>query len=1033
MRLVSVALMSAAIALNAPAQVKVWMGKLTLPVYEEGLPDVNPPFDAFSNIKYSYPYTLRTHLTGTRADKALRAVYLENEYLKCSVLPDIGGHLYSCTDKINGREMFYANPSLKKQLIGYRGAWAAFGIEFNFPVSHNWMSMSPVDFAWRNNPDGSGSVFVGNIDRPYGMQWRVELILRPRSTVLEERVTLYNRDMMRHRYYWWNNAAAEVTDDSKLYYPMRYSASHGFTYVDTWPVNHEGMDVSLIKNQTAGPVSQFVHGSREPFMGVWHPKWNSGVVHYADYADLPGKKVWSWGVDPDGLDWRKALSDNNSGYIEIQAGLFRNQETYAFLPPQSTTQFSEYWMPVREIGGISRANLNGVVFMTRDGGKLRVSLNVNRPIPAAHVRVSDGKRVLLDTRETIDPARTFTRELDNAPNGRCSFELSDGKGNILLAHTEDTYDWTPQAEIKTGQQPTVQREADPIEHGADQELNGQLLAALSTYRSALERNPDSFELNRAAGRLAVTVKDYEAGVEYLKRAQQHSSNDAEVQYYLGHGYAGLGDEAHARAQWEGAQRQPQFRAAARFALAQLAAREKRTVDALRLLREALADEPSMVRAGAAEVALLRATGDTAQARELAARCFTEDPTSSWLRYELTMMGTSDDELFVHLGSDPERVLEIAVDYMNLGLYRDALNLLSRDYPKHSPDEAEPGTVLPQEHVLIAYYRAYCRDKLGESGNADYRAASRMSTRYVFPNRPTTLTILKQAIARNPDDATAHFLLGSLRLSAGVVDSAIAEWQTARRLDPGIPVLHRNLGQTLLVLKGDEQGAVNVLREGLKADPANVEVYKGLTQAMSILGRPAADRADVLERYPDRTNMPTSLALDLALTYAEVGRFDDAERLFHNRHFEKEEGGANVGEVYAEVRLKEALAKHTAMPHFPGKVKDLDFASGDAILRGPRFEYYQGLIAKQQGKPDEARQHFARASAGKGVFAVLAAREQGVPDWKQQAERLLNGHALDRGLALAALSRNEEAREVLREVLRAPDRNLSHYLARQALK
>ena len=108
-------------------------------------------------------------------------MYLENEYLKCSVLPDIGGHLYTCIDKISGQPMFYANPSIKKAQIGYRGAWAAFGIEFNFPVSHNWVSMSPVDFSIAKNADGSASVFVGNIDRPYGMQWTVELRLAPGS------------------------------------------------------------------------------------------------------------------------------------------------------------------------------------------------------------------------------------------------------------------------------------------------------------------------------------------------------------------------------------------------------------------------------------------------------------------------------------------------------------------------------------------------------------------------------------------------------------------------------------------------------------------------------------------------------------------------------------------------------------------------------------------------------------------------------------------------------------------------------------
>ena len=83
--------------------------------------------------------------------------------------------------------MFYANPSIKKAKIGYRGAWAAFGVEFNFPVSHNWVSMSPVDFSVSKHSDGSASVWVGNIDRVYGMQWGVELVLSPASTLLEER------------------------------------------------------------------------------------------------------------------------------------------------------------------------------------------------------------------------------------------------------------------------------------------------------------------------------------------------------------------------------------------------------------------------------------------------------------------------------------------------------------------------------------------------------------------------------------------------------------------------------------------------------------------------------------------------------------------------------------------------------------------------------------------------------------------------------------------------------------------------------
>jgi hypothetical protein len=211
-RFLSIAFLLLASA-SASAQVRVWQGTMTLPTYEEGQPDPNPPFDQYENNRFNYPYTLRHNLTDRRTDHAWRALFLENEYLKCSVLPDIGGHLYSCTDKVSGKPIFYENPSIKKAAVAYRGAWAAFGIEFNFPVSHNWVTASPVDFAFGKNADGSASIQVGNIDRVYGMQWTVELILRPRSTVLEERVTLNNRSDVRHRFYWWNNAGVQVWDD----------------------------------------------------------------------------------------------------------------------------------------------------------------------------------------------------------------------------------------------------------------------------------------------------------------------------------------------------------------------------------------------------------------------------------------------------------------------------------------------------------------------------------------------------------------------------------------------------------------------------------------------------------------------------------------------------------------------------------------------------------------------------------------------------------------------------------------------------
>ena len=110
-------------------------------------------------------------------------------------------------------------------------------------------------------------------------------------------------------------------------------------------------------------------------------------MHVASPSELPTHKVWSWGNDRDAADWRTALSDDDSAYVELQAGLFRNQETYAFLEPQESVRFSEYWLPVRDLGGITRANVDGVLHMERTTAThVRLALDVTRDLPNARVK-----------------------------------------------------------------------------------------------------------------------------------------------------------------------------------------------------------------------------------------------------------------------------------------------------------------------------------------------------------------------------------------------------------------------------------------------------------------------------------------------------------------------------------------------------------------------------------------------------------------------------------------------------------------------
>ena len=913
-------LVGRAAAAQGPLGARAWDSTLALPSYAEGPPDPNPPFDLFGNDgRPNYPYTIRDRLTDRRAVRRWRAIWLENEYLRCAVLPELGGHLYNCTDRINGQSMFYDNTAIKLAAIAYRGSWAAFGVEFNFPVSHNWVTTSPVDVTWSSESDGSAWVAVGNVDRPYGMQWTVWLVLRPGRAVLEQHTTLYNRSGLRRRFYWWTNAGVRVGDDSRIVYPMRYTASHGFADVDTWPVDRRGVDNSVVGNHRDGPVSRFAHGSREPFMAVWHPSRDAGVVHYSSPSDLPAKKIWSWGRDPDGLDWRRALSDDSSAYVEIQAGLFRDQETYAYLEPQAAVRFTEYWIPIRGLGGLIRATPDAALNLWRERDSVRLALNVTRSLPDATVEVRASGRVLWSSHAALRPEATVRVAAAVAGTAPVTVVLADRTGRALLTHTEGVFDYVPDSLIRPGRQPRravpappQRAEGDWLEAADQLERDGFALGAMNAYAEALTKYPGSLPLLLGAGRLAVVLMQYARGDSLLSEAHGRVPADHEAAYYLALARMAEGDTNGARVLFEEVQQFGALRWAASYELAALEARSGDPAAAESRLARAGSEDPLALRLRAAAVFLARTQGRADRALERLRQLHSADPTSLLLRLEAVRLGSADEGLWRALGADPERILELSLEYARFGLYEDALDLLTRDYPVDGL-VGEPGMVRPERYPLLAYVRGWIRERAAQDGRADFAAASTMPTTFAFPNRPEEWSALRRALVANAEDASAWHLLGELQMSGGMLEDAIASWRRAVVLNPAIPTLHRNLGYALLAAGQSLSEARSVFEAGLRYDSLNPAVYLGLDSVLALGGAGAEERADVFLRYPRLDSLPVALVYRAARLLARADRFDDAERLFRGRYFPRREGGTNVREVWLEVRVQraEALARRRA--------------------------------------------------------------------------------------------------------------------------
>ena len=764
------------------------------------------------------------------------------------------------------------------------------------------------------------------------------------------------------------------------------------------------------------------------------------------------------------MDWRKALSDDNSAYVEVQGGLFRNQETYAFLEPRQTLQFSEYWMPVREIGGISRANLAGVASLVRRNGSLIAAFNANQTIPGATISISNGNQQVSQEKIDLAPERTWTHEVPSADSqAKYTIEIKDAKGIVLLRQTEGVYDWTPESEVKVGPQPAYhipgpdQRSFDDwMQAGKEDELNGRVLRALDIYKETLRRFPDSFLAQKAAGRLATSLLRFDEAKGYLESCHARDTSDTEVSYYLGIAYDGLGEIQPAQAAYEQALRLPEFRSAAALRLGELLARSSDLNGAEKYLTQASSLTAGDLRAREELVAVKQALGKHDESSALAKASLADFPLSDFLREEISASDLNQ------LSNDYNRVLNIASQYIRLGMYGQALDVLSRRYPPVIADQSEPGSVRPQDNPLVAYFRGYCREKLGQSGTEDYKAASRLSTAYIFPSTAEELTVLKAASRTNPADATAHFLLGNLFFSHAETDSALGEWAEARKSGTRLPVLDANIGLALLHIKDDPDNALAAFRDGLTNDPTNVAVYLGIDQSLSLLGHPAGERVEALGKYPRLADAPNPLMFELILNLAESGDFDRATSLFHNHFFPREEGGTNVRQVWIEVQLQRLLALSAqqrctealnAANNLGSEIPELSFTKDglEPILHSARTNYLLGTIYASCGKAEDGKNKFESAASASSTdqirWAWLAAQKLPGFDQQQWQSRLQKALAdavgrtetsaypswwmYTAGMLERDLGKKQEANARFRRALLLPDRMLAYHLTRLA--
>jgi len=222
--------------------VKAWEESVTIPTYSPPAPDLNPMFlekrvyQGSSGKVYPNPFTDK--VSSEIRDRAYRAVFLENEYVKLMILSEIGGRIHIGLDKTNGYDFFYRQNVIKPALVGLLGPWISGGVEFNWPQHHRPSTFMPAAHYIEEHQDGSRTVWLSEHEPMNRMKGMVGICLYPGKSRVEAKVRLYNRTPFVQTFLWWANVAVQVHEQYQAFFPpdVTYVADHAKRATSEFPI-----------------------------------------------------------------------------------------------------------------------------------------------------------------------------------------------------------------------------------------------------------------------------------------------------------------------------------------------------------------------------------------------------------------------------------------------------------------------------------------------------------------------------------------------------------------------------------------------------------------------------------------------------------------------------------------------------------------------------------------------------------------------------------------------------------------------------
>jgi len=968
--------------------VKVWKRGVIKPTYNV-IEDSLPYFES-----KHYPYTKLNMFSSEQIRIRYGEVVMENDFLRLTFIPYLGARIFSAFDKTSKRHIFNYIDLIRPTLIAARGAWIAVGLEFNlcsFP-SHTVDNFSPVDYAVRENRDGSASVILGNLNLTNNIEYNIIITLKSNSSRIETEIRTFNISLIPERYYFWSNAAIPASYGLKIFYPGRR------TNIGSFPIDENGVDLSLYKNYVR-PTSLFMLDSEEDFFAAYNYDHGIGVVHVADHNMVPGKKFWTWGVSEDGLFWKDLLSDRGVPYIEIQSGRFLTQGIVGLVNPLSFESWTEYWYPIKGLNGLTFANKNIAINVEKIGKeKIKVAISPAVKYENAKLEVLDLKRGMKAYEETINlsPDVTVVRELDA--------EIEQPMLKIISSNGDEILSWDFR-DYKTGLPETPSWEGEVEDWGWKSSAEELWLKGVDSFKReyfeiakrffqrSLEKDSDFSKSLTWLGLISYISGLYADAEAYLRKALRRNPYDEDARYYLCLALMALGRDYDAeRGLWK-LYNFAKNRSLVFYLLGVLKTRLNLYAEAEEMFRKSIVENGSNLRAFTMLSAVLRKQGKHREALEVLEKCY-ELMSLDYLVLAESCLLLSDEMLESALFASYQKVLEASKEYIFAGLFDDAVKILEETLNRRV------------KNPLIYYYLGYALRKMGwiEEARKCYENGEKEGIERVFPHRLIEIDILKDVVDALQECRVAHYLMGNVLFYRGRWEEALKEWEKALQNGLQNAILYRNIGLSYSILTNEWAKAIEAYEKAIELSPKSQMLYVELDDIYSRIGL-FSERIGLLEKAPAEAR-GYALIARLCSAYVDVGEPDKALNILVNTFFEPSEGYYGFWEIYVDT----LLAKGLKMLKENGAKDALQY-----FIEATKYPKNLGVGAPHPNYRSDVLQMYYIGL----IHEILGDKESAEKVWNEALQRytdFVSEHKVFQALILKKLKRDAEAKTLLEKII-----------------